>query len=63
MNSSVRCIALAILLNGNDNPDTIEIQRLSLVLGVTTRSIYRYLDKIGKAKFYIKDVIAKRMAE
>lgn len=62
MDSSIRCIALALMLNGDENPSTAEIDRLSRVLGVTTRSIYRYLDKIGRAKFLIKDVLAERMA-
>lgn len=47
-------IAVCLMTGGKDKISTEEIQKYAELLGVTTRSIYRYLDKIGRAKFIIK---------
>lgn len=52
--STERAIALALLTQGADRLTAPEIQRYAELLGVSTRQIYRYLDKIGKAKFLLK---------
>ena len=63
MNATTRCLALCIMAQGRDKIPADEIEHYANLFGVTTRSIYRYLDKIGQAKFYIKDALAQRMAE
>lgn len=51
-----RCIALALLCGGRDKLTRSEILQYANTLGVTTRSVYRYLEKIAKAKFLIKSI-------
>lgn len=54
--TTVRAIALALLTEGKDKIPTADIQRYAKELGVTTRSIYRYLDKITYAKILISHI-------
>lgn len=54
--STEKALALCMLLGGRDKLTTPEITRYAALLGVSTRQIYRYLEKIAKAKFYIKDI-------
>jgi predicted transcriptional regulator YheO len=49
-----RAIALALMTKGEDKIPRNDIRRYAEALGVTERSIYRYLDKIARAKFMIK---------
>lgn len=51
--STEKCIALALLTGGRDKLTSEEIARYAEIIEVTTRTIYRYLDKIGRAKFLI----------
>lgn len=55
MTSVERCVALAIYLNGRMKMDRDEIERIAGLFGITTRSIYRYLNTIGRAMFLLKD--------
>lgn len=50
-----RCVALALLTKGA-KPTKEEMARYAEALGVTKRSVYRYLDKIERAKFLIKEI-------
>ncbi len=51
------------MVQGADKLKPATIAWYSRRLGVTPRSIYRYLDKIAEAKDYIKDVVADSYAE
>ena len=51
-----RCVALALLTKGA-KPTKEEIAKYADALGVTIRSVYRYLDKIERAKFLIKEIM------
>lgn len=53
---TTRCVALALLLGGRDKLKREEVELYAKTLGVTTRSVYRYLEKIAMAKFLIKDI-------
>lgn len=51
--TTIRAIALVLLTGGKDKLPAADIQRYADILGVTTRSIYRYLDKVAYAKMLI----------
>lgn len=51
-----RCIALSLLTGGRERLKKAEIEQYAKTLGVTTRSVYRYLEKIARAKFLIKGI-------
>ena len=53
MRSTDRAIAVALMLGGRDDLATPEIKELAQKLGCSTRAIYRYLNKIASAKFYL----------
>lgn len=55
--STEKCIALALMTGGRDKLTKEEIAMYAEILQVVPRTIYRYLDKIGKAKFLIKNQI------
>lgn len=55
-----RAIALALATGGRDKLTTDEIEQYAQALDVTTRSIYRYLDKIGRAKFLLPKIAGTR---
>lgn len=49
-----RAIATALITGGRTDISRAEIRSIAERLEVTERSVYRYLDKIDKAKFLIK---------
>lgn len=55
MDSTTKCIAFMLLSEGAEKLSRAQITEYAQRLGVTTRTIYRYMDKIWKAKFYLKN--------
>ena len=49
-----RAIATVLITGGRTDISRAEIRSIAERLEVTERSVYRYLDKIDKAKFLIK---------
>lgn len=49
-----RCLALA-LMTGGAGFGKGDVKRYAKILGVMPRSVYRYQDKIERAKFMIRD--------
>lgn len=52
--STEKNLALCLLVNGKDKLTAADICFYSDLLNVSTRSIYRYLEKIARAKFLVK---------
>lgn len=51
-----RAIVVCLLLGGRDTLPRKEILQVAELMGVTERTVYRYLEHIGKAKFILKQL-------
>lgn len=53
MTALENCIAVSFLM-GDREPKRPEMQRWAKTLGVSERMMYRYVDKISRARFAVK---------
>ena len=57
MNSMVKGISVALLLKGREKMTPDEVRACSKMFGVSVRQVYRYVEKVAEARFYMKDLI------
>ena len=57
MNSMVKGISVALLLGKREKMTPDEVRACSKMFGVSVRQVYRYVEKVHEARFYMKDLI------
>ena len=56
---AARCLAVWMMMDGDlDRVTAQDIRRMADVLGVTERSVYRYIDTLGRAEFIAKTLLS-----
>ena len=53
----VKGISVALLLKGREKMTPDEVRACSKMFGVSVRQVYRYVEKVAEARFYMKDLI------
>lgn len=57
MNSMVKGISVALLLGKREKMTPDEVRACSKMFGVSVRQVYRYVEKVAEARFYMKDLL------
>ena len=57
MNSMVKGISVALLLGKRERMTPDEVRQCAKMFDVSVRQVYRYVEKVAEARFYMKDLI------
>lgn len=57
MNSMVKGISVALLLGDREKMTPDEVRQCAKMFDVSVRQVYRYVEKVHEARFYMKDLI------
>lgn len=60
MNSMVKGISVALVLGERERLTPEEIKEFSKMFGVGIRQVYRYVEQVHEARFYMKDVLKEK---